>query len=155
MAQSGQLAVALRRPAYRLAYTVLRAYWYIVRPSVVGVKCVLTDGDRVLLVRHTYGAAEWLLPGGSVKRGEDPFAAARREMHEELGIESDGWTALGVQTGRLHYRRDTIHCFHAEVGDRRLDIDRGEIAAVRWFHRDELPADLGGYVLPILARAPT
>lgn len=152
MAQSGPLAVALRRPAYRLAYTVLRVYWFVVRPSVVGVKCVLTDGDRVLLVRHTYGAAEWLLPGGSIKRGEQPLAAARREMREELGIELDDWTPLGVFTGRLHHRRDAIHCFHAEVGDPMLEIDGGEIAATRWFHRDNLPGDLGGYVRPILAR---
>jgi 8-oxo-dGTP pyrophosphatase MutT (NUDIX family) len=151
MAQSGQLAVALRRPAYRLAYALLRLYWFIARPSVLGVKCVLTDGDRVLLVRHTYGAAEWVLPGGAVKRGEHPLAAARREMHEELGVAVENWTPLGVLTGRLHHRRDTIHCFHAELGDPVLDLDRGEIAAAGWFPRDSLPADLGGYVRPILA----
>ena len=40
----------------RIAYAGLRTYWFLApAPSVVGVKCVLTDGDDVLLVRHTYG----------------------------------------------------------------------------------------------------
>ena len=35
-----------------------------------------------------------------------------------------------------------------------LTLDRGEIAAARWFSRSELPADLSPYVVPIMARAP-
>ena len=51
---------------------------------------------RVLLVRHTYGSRGWDLPGGSMKRGEAPVNAARREMHEELGVTIDDWRSLGL-----------------------------------------------------------
>src|SRR5437870_4690431 len=78
-------AVAVRRRGYRVAFALLRVYWFVRRPALHGVKCVLTNGDQVLLVRHTYGSRDWDLPGGAVSRGEPPVATARREMHEELG----------------------------------------------------------------------
>jgi 8-oxo-dGTP pyrophosphatase MutT (NUDIX family) len=155
MAPSLPPKVAVRRLGYRLAYASLRVYWFGRRPSVHGVKCVLTDRDLVLLVRHTYGPAEWLLPGGAIKRREIPISAARREMREELGIDIEDWTALGEVTGRVHHRRDTLHCFQAELRDPVLRLDPGELAAARWFSRRELPPRLGGYVHPILARAAT
>jgi 8-oxo-dGTP pyrophosphatase MutT (NUDIX family) len=150
---SAQIPVALRRRAYRFAYATLRVYWFVARPSVDGVKCLLTDGDRVLLVRHTYGRAQWLVPGGSVKRGERPLSAARREIREELGIDIEDWTPLGELTGRVHRRRDTLHCFQAERHAPALTLDGGEIETAKWFPRGELPPDLDRYVGPILARS--
>lgn len=54
---------------------------------------VLVDGDRALLC-HRHPAREWYpdvwdLPGGHIEPGESPAAALRRELHEELGIETD------------------------------------------------------------------
>jgi 8-oxo-dGTP pyrophosphatase MutT (NUDIX family) len=145
------LPVRVRRWCYRLAYLVLRIYWFLVRPQASGVKCVLRRGDRVLLVRHTYGRPEWEVPGGKIKRREQPELAAAREMHEELGIRIDHWTAVGRVTGRADYRRDTLHCFQTEFDGRELSLDGGEIAAAGWFTRSALPPDLGGYVSRILA----
>src|SRR5438067_13089326 len=90
-----RVPIPLLRVMYRCAYWLLRAYWFVRRPEVQGVKCVLTDGDQVLLVRHTYGHREWDLPGGAVKRDEPPLNAARREMHEELGIRNEEWISIG------------------------------------------------------------
>jgi 8-oxo-dGTP pyrophosphatase MutT (NUDIX family) len=146
--------VPLRRLFYRAAYTLLRVWWLVGRPRVEGVKFLLTDGDRVLLVRHTYGHSVWDIPGGSIKRREAPLAAARREAHEELGLAVEHWTALGEVSGRMNHRRDTLHCFQAELREPRLRIDRGELAAASWFARSELPAALSEYVLPILERVP-
>ena len=44
------------------------------------------DGDRLLLVRKTYGN-QWDIPGGYVDVGESPAAACQRELREELGID--------------------------------------------------------------------
>ncbi len=121
------------------------------RPAVTGVKCVLTDADRVLLVRHTYGHRGWDLPGGTVKRGEEPALAARREMNEELGVEIERWTLLGVLRGRVDHRRDQLHCFQAELRSPHIKIDLGELAAAGWFHRNGLPDNLGRYTLRILS----
>ena len=115
---------------------------------------MLTDGERVLLVRHTYGERDWDLPGGAIKRGEPPATCARREMSEELGISIDDWVALGEMRANIQHRRDTIHCFQARLSAPQLTIDRGELAAIHWFKRDHLPGDLNEHVRPILDRAP-
>jgi 8-oxo-dGTP pyrophosphatase MutT (NUDIX family) len=147
-----RLPVPLLRLAYRSAYTALRGYWLVRRPEVAGVKCVLTDRDRVLLVQHTYGDREWDLPGGSIKRGELPIDAARREMGEELGLVIDEWVPLGRLLANMHHRRDTMHCFQAELHGSQIAMHRGELAAARLFPRRELPPDLAGHVRRILAR---
>jgi 8-oxo-dGTP pyrophosphatase MutT (NUDIX family) len=145
--------IELRRRGYRLAYRLLRVYWFIRRPHTHGVKCVLSDGENVLLVRHTYGPDEWELPGGGRRRHESPVSAARREILEELGIAIDAWTELGRISGRLHHRRNTLDCFQAELSAPVLTLDRVEIAAASWFPRGALPPTLGRYVEPILAQA--
>jgi 8-oxo-dGTP pyrophosphatase MutT (NUDIX family) len=148
------LGVRLSRWGYRVAYLLLRIYWFLRRPSLRGVKCVLTDGERVLLVRHTYGPSDWVMPGGAIKPREEPLLAAQREMHEELGVRIENWKALGVLTGRMDYRRDTLHCWQAELGNRELTLERAEIDDARWFARDQMPDDIGAYVLGILELLP-
>jgi 8-oxo-dGTP pyrophosphatase MutT (NUDIX family) len=155
VAASLKSSTALRRYGFRVAHALLRVYWFLRRPSSHGVKCLLTDGDRVLLVRHTYGRPAWEIPGGAIKLGEEPMSAARREMLEELGLTIENWISLGEVTGRIDFRRDTLHCFHSEQRDPKLDPDYGELAAASWFPRSQLPSDLGGYVLPVLARLPS
>jgi 8-oxo-dGTP pyrophosphatase MutT (NUDIX family) len=146
------LPIGVRRLAYRSAHAALRGYWFVAHPDIDGVKCVLIRGDRILFVRHTYGHRGWDLPGGSVKRGEPPLTTAGREMEEELGVEIDDWRPLGVVTVYAYHRRDSMHVFQAELGDRPLTVDRGEIGALEFFHPDRLPADLAPHVPQILAR---
>jgi 8-oxo-dGTP pyrophosphatase MutT (NUDIX family) len=95
------VTLSLRRLGYRVAYRVLEAFWFITRPTKRGVKCVVTDRDRVLLVRHTYGRRWWDFPGGAIKRNELPLAAARREMGEELGLAGVDWALIGEFRGDL------------------------------------------------------
>jgi 8-oxo-dGTP pyrophosphatase MutT (NUDIX family) len=147
------VALRLRRRGYRLAYRILTVWWFLRRPRIEGVKCVLTSGDAVLLVRHTYGPAVWDLPGGVVKRREPPLQAAQREMAEELGIQNADWREAGTIQGRQNFRRDTVHCFAAELGSRALAPNGAELAETRWFARDELPSKLGLYTPPALDEA--
>ena len=142
----------LLRTAYRVGYHALHAYWRVGNPHKHGVKCVLTRGGDVLLVRHTYGpSSRWELPGGGVKRGEEPASAARREVHEELGVDTDSWRPLGDLFERIDGKRDTLWCFTAELGSQPVEADSVEIAEARWFPRDALPADSHRYVARILA----
>jgi 8-oxo-dGTP pyrophosphatase MutT (NUDIX family) len=146
--------LTLRRFGYRLAYRLLQVFWFVARPRKRGVKCLVTCHDRVLLVRHTYGSRAWDVPGGAIKRGESPRAAAHREMEEELGLHAVDWASIGELQGNVNHRRDTIHCFHAELCEPTLTLDHGELAAVDWFARSQLPTDLAPYVGEVLARAP-
>lgn len=59
-----------------------------------GILVYRDRGGRELLVVHPGGpfwarrdAASWSIPKGEIDAGEDPLAAARRELGEELGTE--------------------------------------------------------------------
>lgn len=146
------LPVPLRRLGYRIGYLLLSTYWFVRRPRLRGVKFVLSNGDQVLLVVHTYGRREWEIPGGGIKRSETPAEAARREAHEELGVRIGRWEKEGEVNVYMHHRHGTLNWFQAELHDPALEVDKGEIAAARWFERSALPAKLSRYVLPLLQR---
>jgi 8-oxo-dGTP pyrophosphatase MutT (NUDIX family) len=148
-----QPPVAARRLAYRAAYRTLQVSWLVRRPDKRGVKCLLVHRDRLLLVRHTYGDRRWDLPGGALKRGEAPLSAAQREMHEELGVQTSQWTSLGTVEGIFHHRRDTIHCFRAELQSPAIELNLGELQTASWYAAADLPPDLAPYVLPVVTRS--
>jgi 8-oxo-dGTP pyrophosphatase MutT (NUDIX family) len=149
----GHVPVRLRRVGYRIAHALLRTYWRVARPHTRGVKCVVREGDAVLFVRHSYGDRRcWELPGGGIKRGEEPRDAAAREAREELGLDLADWRALGAVEARGYGKRTTVICFEARPADRAVTIDRGEIEEARWFDAQAPPPRLGLDARVVLTR---
>jgi ADP-ribose pyrophosphatase len=71
---------------------------WLVTPDYVNVAAVTRDG-KFLCFRQTKYCVEGttLAPvGGYIEPGEDPLAAAQRELLEETGYESPQWTSLGA-----------------------------------------------------------
>lgn len=78
----------LHRAGLVVAHAVRVRWWRFRKPLLLGCRVLAFDeDDRVLLIRHSYGSGRWMLPGGGVGRGEDPLAAALRELSEEVGCQ--------------------------------------------------------------------
>lgn len=56
--------------------------------NFASVGVIVLKDNKILLVRHTYGAANGKLlnPGGYIKQGELPDDAVKREVLEETGV---------------------------------------------------------------------
>lgn len=119
-------------------FLTLKGLWH---RMTVGARVMVVDGDRVLLIRHTY-VPGWQFPGGGVGPGETFEAAARRETLEETGYRVTGEMEL---FGLYHNtspvtNRDHV-AFYVATGfahefERKPDH---EIAEVGWFDRRALP----------------
>ena len=87
---------SLRRDMVTLPSGNLQEYHVIEIGPAVTVVPVLPDG-RVLLIgqyRYPHGKTHWELPAGRLEDGEEPDAAARRELLEETGYAPSKLLAL-------------------------------------------------------------
>ena len=124
--------------------------WYSKPPGIrdrigSGGVVVRADGDRILVALVREGDwPDYVLPKGGVEEGESLVTAARREVHEEAGLEQLHLIQkLGVLE-RLTYTKDfwqVIHffLFHTNQIDG-TPTDTKHQYGVSWFPIDDLPA---------------
>jgi len=130
-------------PLLRLALTaghhVLKAGWFIRRPRTFGAHAyALTPERKLILVRLRY-APGWRLPGGGRNPGEDPIAAALRELREEIGMTAHGIVRLAAELEqRPDSRRDLVAVVVVE------DV----IYAPRWSWEIERVIEVPAWQLP-------
>lgn len=115
-----QIAGRLAVPAERLDAPVSR------------VRCILRCGQRYLLAQHNSQRREnigkWGLPGGRVKSREEPRAALRRELAEELGVR----VRYLVEIGDWWHRGENHRIFGCEVSRMTQAFAPDEIVAIDW-----------------------
>ena len=121
----------------KLAYTLLRVYWFLVRPVTLGVRILLFKDGKFVLVKHSYQDA-WYLPGGGVKRGETFEQAILREATEECGARINQIRFLGVYDNLSEYKNDHIVLFLSEDFTINKRRDK-EIEQVSEFSYQQLP----------------
>lgn len=131
---------------HRLRKSLLR----LVKPEVHGVSLIGFDATgRLLLVRHSYGTAKWSMPAGGMRRGEDPEAAIRREMREELGVSLDRVELVLRKEELIHGTRHHVWLYTACIPVAPKPDNR-EVIAAEFFALDDLPDDLERRVRPRL-----
>ena len=117
---------------------------------------------------------EWQMPQGGVDPGEDPYAAALRELYEETNIrsvaligEAPGWFAYDLpddvagQSWGGQYRGQTQKWFALRFVGEEAEIDvlrpgggahKPEFDAWRWAALDELPGLIIPFKRPVYER---
>lgn len=124
---------------YRIGFPLARVWWQLRRQRHKGALVAIHVGSSLLLLRSSYRSA-WNFPGGGVRQGETPAAAARRELAEEIGLVP---TAPLILAGEAHGvwegRRDRVFLFTLRL-DRlpALQLDNREIIAAQLTSSDEL-----------------
>jgi 8-oxo-dGTP pyrophosphatase MutT (NUDIX family) len=88
-----------------------------------------------------------------MRRHEEPEAAVRREMREELGIELAGVRSVGDAEVAGKHKRTRLHCFEARTGGAPLRLAAAEIAESRWAPAGAPPRPLGPDAAVLLALA--
>ena len=119
----------------------------------VTASAIIVGTRGVVLHRHKR-LGIWLQPGGHIDRGETPWDAARREAHEETGLDVTFPDAVGVAGPPLLH----VDVHPGPKGHRHLDLrylmeapavtpapPAGESQDVKWFqwHRAIAAADPG------------
>lgn len=124
-----------------------------------GVGILLLNSDRRIFVgrRIDQRAEAWQMPQGGIDAGEDPAAAAMRELAEEIGTdkaeiiaESAGWIrydlpediAGRVWGGRYRGQEQKWFLLRFAGSDTDIDLEGGghpEFDAWRWVRLEEAP----------------
>jgi len=127
---------------------------------------VFDPAGRVLLIRCAVMRADgefvfWLTPGGEIEAGEEPHAAAVRELREELGLEVEVAGPVYTYANQFEHQgemRDnldfvfTARCAAEAPVMRGVTADEIEIMKeIRWWSADEVEAALtdGVRVFPV------
>jgi ADP-ribose pyrophosphatase YjhB (NUDIX family) len=128
--------------AYHAIITLRDGLRRLARPTELGVRAVVTRGDRLLMVRHRSGPTPWSLPGGGVARGEDLATAALREVREEGGCAAQIQHLLGIYYQNAYGFNNHVGVFVcAALGEARPPVGDLEIVDARFFLPQDLPAN--------------
>ena len=101
--------------------------------SAAGI--VINNKNEVLLLDHVLRPfATWGLPGGFLARGEQPEAALKREIREEVGVEI---TDISLYRVRNHDRH--VEILYTARSNQTPQIKSREIVDCGWFSADNLP----------------
>lgn len=90
--------------------------YYQIRLAEFTVIFAQTTDGKVIVERqykHGVGKVNLVLPAGVIEDGEDPLAAAQRELLEETGYTSDDWQPLGRFVVHDNYGCGRAHLFMA------------------------------------------
>jgi len=110
------------------------------RFTVTAGALIFNERGQVLLLKHRFRAGSgWGIPGGFLENGEQPEAALRRELREEVGLEIEN---VEIFTARSFKKPRQVEILfrcraNAEVKPRTIEVERAE-----WFSVQSLPAGL-------------
>lgn len=137
-AAAREVTDALVRVAYRGAWSLAMAYWFVRRPSISGVFVGVWHGRRVLLLQNSYKRL-FSMPGGGAHSGESHVETGQRELREEVGLTvspTELRPAYDVVDWE-EYKRDHVFFLELEVdSEPALTLDRREVVWAAFIELD-------------------
>ena len=108
--------------------------------AVTAGAVITNDQGRVLLLKHRFRPSPgWGIPGGFIEEGEQPEAALRRELREEVELELSDVKLMTTRAFTEPKQIEIIFTARAVNDTERLSF---EIQKAAWFSIDDLPAKL-------------
>jgi 8-oxo-dGTP diphosphatase len=114
------------------------------RFTVTAGAVIFNDAGQVLLLKHRFRAGSgWGLPGGFLEAGEQPLAALKRELREEIGIEVESAEVFAARSFKKPRQVEVIFLCRAnshvkpQTMPQNIEVERAE-----WFAVDSLPDGL-------------
>jgi len=94
---------------------IISDYYQVKMQEFVTIVALTPEGKVITTwqYKHGIGKASVAVPGGFIKPGEEPLAAAKRELREETGCEADEWASLGAYVCNASYGCGKAHYFLA------------------------------------------
>ncbi len=98
---------------------------------------VIIKDNLILLAQRSDGdeAGKWEFPGGKVEPGEDPRACLKRELQEELGVDTEVGRVLDLVSVSQKDRHLVLVYFQCEI--KKGEPKPLQCSQVKWFRRDE------------------
>lgn len=110
----------LRQRRYRHVGRGRENDFFVIRaPDWVNVLALTTDRKLILVRQYRFGADDFSLeiPGGMIEQGEDPVAAALRELREETGFRAKQARLLATVHPNPAIQSNVCHLVLAEEAE--------------------------------------
>jgi A/G-specific adenine glycosylase len=112
-------------------------------PHYTVAAAVICADQRVLITQRPQDGllgGMWEFPGGKQHSDEELVSCLQREINEELGVEIEVGSPLGVYQHAYTHFRVTLHAFHCRLSNG-VQPQAIEVDDLRWV----CPAELGDY----------
>ena len=110
------------------------------RFTVTAAAVIFDDAGRVLLLHHRFRPGSgWGIPGGFIEQGEQPEAALRRELREEVALEIEDLKLFSTRAFKKAKQMEIVFRCRALGETDKLSF---EIKRAAWFHPHDLPKGL-------------
>ena len=110
------------------------------RFTVTAGALIFNDAGEILLLKHRFRSGSgWGLPGGFLKKGEQPEDALRRELREEIALEVADVEVFAARSFRKPRQVEVLFRCRANAVVKPQTME-AEIA--EWFSLESLPDGL-------------
>ena len=110
------------------------------RFTVTAGALIFNDRGQVLLLKHRFRTGSgWGLPGGFLEAGEQPLAALKRELREEIGMEIESAEIFTARSFKKPRQVEVLFRCRAnsDPKPRTMEVERAD-----WFSPTSLPDGL-------------